>query len=51
MPRWLPVYLWKDRQKRAGKNIFLELLRVLAKRQELDIEMGGEDQVIFCDLE
>ena len=39
--RYLPVYLWKDRQKRAGKNIFLELLRVLAKRQELDIEVGG----------
>ena len=49
--RYLPVYLWKDRQKRAGKDIFLELLRVLARRQEMDIEVDGEDQVTIIDLE
>ena len=49
--RKLPVYLWKDRQKRAGKDIFVELLRVLARRQEVDIEVDWEDQVTIINLE
>ena len=49
--RYLPVYLWKDRQKMAGKDIFVELLRVLARRQEVDIEVDGEDQVTIINLE
>ena len=49
--RYLPVYLWKDRQKRAGKDIFVELLRVLARRQEVDIEVDWEDQVTIINLE
>ena len=47
--RYLPIYLWKDRQKRTCKKIFLEQLRVLAKRQELDIWVGGEDHMINID--
>ena len=47
--RYLPVYLWKDKMKREEKDIFGELLRVLAKRQEEDQDMGVEDEVgIFC---
>ena len=35
--------------KREEKDIFGELLRVLAKRQEEDQDMGVEDEVgIFC---
>ena len=49
--RYLPVYLWKDKLKRAGKDIFVELLRVLAGRQELDLDVDGEDQVTIIDLE
>ena len=49
--RYLPVYLWKDKQKRAGKDIFVELLRVLARRQELDLDVDGEDQGTIIDLE
>ena len=46
---YLPVYLWKDKMKREEKDIFGELLRVLAKRQEEDQDMGVEDEVgIFC---
>ena len=29
----------------------MELLRVLARRQEMDIEVDGEDQVTIIDLE
>ena len=49
--RYLHVYLWKDKQKRAGKDIFVELLRVLARRQELDLDVDGEEQVTIIDLE
>ena len=49
--RYLPVYLWKDKMKREGKDVFGELLRVLAKGQEEDQDQGVQDEVgtfFFC---
>ena len=49
--RSLPVYFWKDKQKRIGKEIFINLFRGLARLQEEDQELDGEAEVIIIVLE
>ena len=30
---YLPVFLWKDKMKKEGKDVFVEMLKMMAKRQ------------------
>ena len=47
--RYLPVYFWKDKQKRIGKEFVIKFFRGLARRQEEDQERDGEAEVINID--
>ena len=49
--RYLPVYFWKNKQKRVDKENFIKLFRGLAGLQEENQELDGEAEVIIIDLE
>ena len=51
--RYLPVYLWKEKCKREGKDTFRELLRVLSNSHKLDMETTEVSEVrkAFMDVD